>query len=473
MMASTASKHNHIVGTETEHDIRDTTGQVTKQTVTKAMPHRAARYGIARVGSLWGRNGCHAYGEVAEKVEWAGPECTTGHDAMVYEHAGSLFWALMALGADLDLGREPIAWILKTNSSHNGDSGGGNHINLSMPLRGLHYATAFGEAARFLKTFMVTFQIITGSGVVLPRQRADTLLGTPGYGYAISPRGFHVTKDSGYANTNTADGDKPIFLYRDEALADESRFWRLQISGLDSNILPSVLQFKLDLLLLMAEMVVAKAFKPLHIIEDSDTAHSMRRVSLNWRAPLRIARHGSLTPLEIQWRCFRQVENYIVNRRGGRGKALLEEWASLLKEFDTDDNIPAGLFGRVDWVTKAVLLEQRAKKLGSKFDYPRAEELHFAYHGFRFTTSGLCLPLRLIRRFGPPGIGRQIRRALHQPPTGTRAWCRGRYASLGISNAYASWEVIGVDGGRGIALPGDPSVPTTPQVEAFIKRYTT
>jgi hypothetical protein len=413
------SKFIHVIGTEAEHDVWDPTGEVKPDKVLKMLEPYAARLGYVKGGTLWGTNGSRNYGDAHMKVESAGPETRTGRQAARYELAGSFLWALMALMADLELGRTGTTLILKTNTSTNATTGGGNHVNISMPLSsGQTFDQAFREAVSYLQPFIATLQLLTGSGVVIPRVDAKTRLGGDQYSYGLSPRGFHIIEDYRGAASTAKNHDKPLFMARPEHHADVSQIWRFQICGLDSNILPRILEFKLDLLLFMAEMAAQKILKPFKLVKEAGRPHPAMLVSLDWRSRLQTDLGQSTTALEVQRDYLKQALSWC------GPTPLIDRWSLWLDQFDTDDDVPLTLFGIVDWVTKLVTIQREERKKG--FNYKRAEDLHFLYQGYRFSSKKECMPLRNLRRHGEPGILNQVWHAMHTPPDDTRAWGRGR-----------------------------------------------
>ena len=461
-----SSTFTHIVGTEIEHRVYDLTGGVTPSVLRAKLEKLSWPYGVWSLGAHRGTNGCRAYFDAASIIEYAGPECTNGTDAMYYEIAGSLFWARMASLCERSLGNDAQAWVIKANTSAHGVSSGGHHTNISMPMVADSYKVNFFASVRQLKALVATLQLISGSGVVLPREAADTRLGTPEYGYAISARGSHVSRDAGPAFSTSEQGGKPLFLERNEPLADSAQFWRLQICGLDSNILPAAIQLKLDILLIMAEMAAMDAIDPIKLIEDPALGHSARRVSLDWRTPLETADHGTLTALEIQWHYYHEAEEYVLGHREGRGIDILEQWADILIAFDTDEDVPAALNGKVDWVTKALMLQRLAVKSDRPLTCDAAEHLHLKYHAYQFNASGSCLPVLLAQRYGSPDLAQHVLHAMRVAPSDTRACARGAFAALRLPDSRIDWEYVQALETPRFKMP-DPSIPTTKEFRQF------
>jgi hypothetical protein len=469
------SQHIYVAAVEVEHDVDPVHNGATYDLLYAATKRYAARYGMNVSNNFWGDGGARFYLDANKKVEGATGVGLDGTIVATHEIGLSLFWALMAAYADRDLRQKPTAMVLKTNTGHNGDSTGGRHINISMPLCGSTFAAQVQKAADFEKAFIVTWQVIGGAGVVLPRGRATSVLGGYDWDFGIGARGYHVgcVGQKSAANNVTPDGDKPVIIARGEPHADSDEFWRKQVCGMDSNILFAPIQLGIDLLLILSEMTVAEAYEPLQLIEHKAEMSASRQVSLNWRAPLETSK-GTMTPLEVQWFYWRQMWTYVTTVRRGRGLEHMIEWARRLTLFHTEEDFPREAFGVVDWVTKLVMLMRRDARDGYYLKYWRAEEYHLAYNGFRFRRgalgkpANLCMPLRLLDQFGPPGLLSRAWWSLHEPPPDTRAVAMSRIVKLRLPMALVNWGEWRVDGIAGSTKIPDPAMASTPAFDDML-----
>jgi Pup amidohydrolase len=326
-MATQSSNVNEtkpITGTETECDIHHPKGTVTTDMVAKELVERfGGRHGTAfnETRFMLFAGGLDYY-EANNKAEGCTPECTSGDDVAIYELADVLRWAEAAYMTDMGKSGRPETWVMKSNTSANGDSSGACHVNVLMPIVHAELARELKWIARYLSAFFATVPIVVGTGVVLPLQRGftpvQTLIQGENYRFAIAARGYHVARLIGSPNNSVADGNKPLFMDRNEPHADGERFRRLQICGLDSNILPKSISLKVDLVLLLVEMYVAGMVEMLQIYEprrskDTNAFDAMRRVSCNWKAQLKMqwGPERRMTPLEIQWRYYGMAEKYV------------------------------------------------------------------------------------------------------------------------------------------------------------------
>jgi len=479
-----------IVATEVEHAVHDPSGQVDCKELTRRISDLGARYGSARTTYAWMLNGGYAYLEVHGLAESATPELRNGQDVRDHEIGGTLYWALLAYLSDRKFERalnmrfrdKPKTRIVKANTGQNAASSGGRHINLSMAkMSDLANSRAafqedFDAAVRYLLPWVATSQIFNGTGAPVPEYSNsyglnDTLLSLDGVRFVVSGRGYHVDKDwAEIANSSGENGCKPVFLRRNEPLADDT--WRLQICGLDSPILPALMPMTIDLLILLADMMEDGALELIEIEREEGAPHTMRQISLNWRSSIHFTDGRVMTAPQVQWFYYRQAVKY-VEQRGGQGRELLEQWAQVLGHFDTTEAVPLGLVGQVDWVTKYEMMRRRAKRLGRPLTYAEAEQLHLEYHSFRLMPNGrLCLPLRLMAAYGPPGQIATAWPALRTPPTDTRAFARAafirRYGHH--LDAEARWINVGAFGGSHFKMP-IATEPNPPGFAEFMERF--
>jgi hypothetical protein len=221
----------------------------------------------------------------------------------------------------------------------------------------------------------------------------------------------------------------------------------MQICGLDSNILPGVIQLKLDLILLFSEMAACGALSPM-VLKNNTTPHPSRVVSLDWRAPLALENGGTTNALAILWHYHAEAVRYLT--RYGRSMEVLDQLAAILREFKDGEEVPDTLYGKVDWVTKLIQIRQRESKSEEPLTYLAAEAIHLVYQSFIFSSKGLCVPLRLMQMFGPANFIRDSWKALITPPPRTRAAARGRILEAtgraGHTQISVNWGEVAVNG---------------------------
>ena len=101
---------------------------------------------------------------------------------------------------------------------------------------------------------------------------------------------------------------------------------------------------------------------------------------------------------------------------------VLTEWESVLDRLESD---PMSLTDSLDWVAKKWMLETFIDEEGVSWDDPWLQSLDLEYHNID-RDNGLYYGLEaqgLMRRVV---TDRQIERAIHHPPSDTRAYFRGK-----------------------------------------------
>jgi len=123
---------------------------------------------------------------------------------------------------------------------------------------------------------------------------------------------------------------------------------------------------------------------------------------------------------------------------------VLLRWEDVLNKLERD---PRLLVHSLDWVAKRHLIESYMGRKGCGWDDPRVKLMDLQYHDVR-PEKGLFYTLersQLIERIVDE---EEIQRAEFHPPTGTRAYFRGRCVSKFAKSLYgASWTSVLFDAG--------------------------
>ena len=140
-------------------------------------PDEVARYLFRKVVS-WGRssnvflrNGARLYLDVGSHPEYATPECDDIIDLVTHDKAGERVLEGLLVDAERRLHDEGIAgdvYLFKNNTDSAGNSYG-CHENYLVRRQG-----DFGRLADVLVPFLITRQVVTGAGKVLPTSRGAT-----------------------------------------------------------------------------------------------------------------------------------------------------------------------------------------------------------------------------------------------------------------------------------------------------------
>ncbi len=164
-----------IFGLETEFGVTCTFhGQ------RRLSPDEVARYLFRRVVH-WGRssnvflaNGARLYLDVGSHPEYATPECDSIYDLVAHDKAGERILEDLLVDAERRLVDEGIGgdiYLFKNNTDSAGNSYG-CHENYLVRRQG-----DFSRLADVLVPFLITRQVLTGAGKVLPTSRGGTAPG--------------------------------------------------------------------------------------------------------------------------------------------------------------------------------------------------------------------------------------------------------------------------------------------------------
>ncbi|HEX3731830.1 MAG TPA: Pup--protein ligase [Mycobacteriales bacterium] len=400
-----------IFGLETEYGVTCTfRGQ------RRLSPDEVARYLFRRVVS-WGRssnvflrNGARLYLDVGSHPEYATPECDSIVDLVTHDRAGERTLEGLLSDAERRLHDEGIAgdiYLFKNNTDSAGNSYG-CHENYLVSRHG-----EFGRMADILIPFLVTRQLICGSGKVLQTPRGAV--------FCLSQRAEHIWEGVSSATTRS----RPIINTRDEPHADAERFRRLHVIVGDSNMSELTTMLKVgatDIVLRLVEAGVT-----MRDLTLENPIRAIREIShdTTGRRTLKLASGRECTALEIQQEYYQRAADLIESEGGSdMDRRVLELWGRLLKAIDTDDLV--SVEREIDWVIKLRLIQRYQERNGLSLSSPRIGQLDLAYHdiqrgrGLYSVLEGRNMVDRLcndVRVFEAKSI----------PPQSTRARLRGEF----------------------------------------------
>jgi proteasome accessory factor A len=379
-------------------------------------PDEVARYLFRRVVS-WGRssnvflrNGARLYLDVGSHPEYATPECDSIVDLVTHDRAGERTLEGLLSDAERRLHDEGIAgdiYLFKNNTDSAGNSYG-CHENYLVSRHG-----EFGRMADILIPFLVTRQLICGSGKVLQTPRGAV--------FCLSQRAEHIWEGVSSATTRS----RPIINTRDEPHADAERFRRLHVIVGDSNMSELTTMLKVgatDIVLRLVEAGVT-----MRDLTLENPIRAIREIShdTTGRRTLKLASGRECTALEIQQEYYQRAADLIESEGGSdMDRRVLELWGRLLKAIDTDDLV--SVEREIDWVIKLRLIQRYQERNGLSLSSPRIGQLDLAYHdiqrgrGLYSVLEGRNMVDRLcndVRVFEAKSI----------PPQSTRARLRGEF----------------------------------------------
>ncbi len=371
-------------------------------------------------------NGARLYVDHAHP-EYSSPECADPLTATLYDKAGEIVMHRAALAASPTLQQGRRILLHKNNSDGKGNSYGAHENYL------VDRAVNFGDIVHHLTAFLVSRQILTGSGKVGAEH------GRPPTTFQLTQRGDFFEEEIGLETTLK----RPIINTRDEPHADPARYRRLHVIFGDATMSEVQTFVKIgstSLLLLALEDGFLE--DPIRLSAPVPAISIVSR-DLTLTEPLSLLDGTSASALELQWRYLTIAERYIATAEiSPIYKQVLIEWRSLLEDLERGYDAVAD---RLDWAAKLQILEGFRDRDGLTWEDAKIRMLDLQYHDVdperglyhRLTRSG-----RMRRLFSDD----EIEAAVHSPPEATRAWFRGealkRYRSAVVA---ANWDSLVFD----------------------------
>ncbi|MQW75159.1 proteasome accessory factor PafA2 [Nocardioides sp. dk4132] len=423
---------------EEESPLRDARGFDMSRQVADSTQLTDEDLGLANVILT---NGARLYVDHAHP-EYAAPEVTTPLDVVRWEKAGEQIMLDAQRRASQLPGGASIA-LYKNNTDNKGASYGA-HENFLM-----RRATPFGDIVRHLTPFFVSRQVVCGAGRVGIGQDGR------GHGFQVSQRADFFEVEVGLETTLK----RPIINTRDEPHADPDKYRRLHVIIGDANLSEISTYLKVGTTSLVLAMI-EDGFITRDLSVDGPV-RALRAISHDptLRQTLRLKDGRSLTGVQLQMEYLDLAKKYVEDRFGADADRqtldVLARWESVLDRLEQDPMLCAT---ELDWVAKLKLLEQYRQRDGLAWDAAKLQLIDVQYSDIR-PEKGLYHRLVAGGRIERLLHDAEIEAAMHEPPTDTRAYFRGRCLEKYAEHvAAASWDSVIFD------LPGRDSlqrVPTT------------
>ncbi len=387
-------------------------------------------------------NGARLYVDHAHP-EFSTPEVTTPLDIVRWDKAGEQVMLDAQRRAAALPGGQPIL-MYKNNTDGKGASYGA-HENYLM-----RRSTPFADIVKHLTPFFVSRQVVCGAGRVGIGQDGRD------HGYQISQRADFFEVEVGLETTLK----RPIINTRDEPHADPEKYRRLHVIIGDANLAEVSTYLKVGTTSLVLAMIEDR-FVSVDLTVDGPVS-ALRAVShdptLRQAVTLRDGR--KLTAVQLQLEYLDLARKYVEDRYGADADDqtldVLARWESVLDRLERD---PMSLAGELDWVAKLKLLEQYRQRDGLEWDDAKLQLIDLQYSDIR-PEKGLYHRLVQAGRIERLLDGDSVERAMHEPPTDTRAYFRGRcLEQFPDAVAAASWDSVILD------LPGRESLQRVPTID--------
>ncbi|WP_300646173.1 depupylase/deamidase Dop [Nocardioides sp.] len=387
-------------------------------------------------------NGARLYVDHAHP-EFSTPEVTTPLDIVRWDKAGEQVMLDAQRRAAALPGGQPIL-MYKNNTDGKGASYGA-HENYLM-----RRSTPFADIVKHLTPFFVSRQVVCGAGRVGIGQDGRD------HGYQISQRADFFEVEVGLETTLK----RPIINTRDEPHADPEKYRRLHVIIGDANLAEVSTYLKVGTTSLVLAMIEDR-FISVDLTVDGPVS-ALRAVSHDptLRQAITLRDGRKLTAVQLQLEYLDLARKYVEDRYGADADDqtldVLARWESVLDRLERD---PMSLAGELDWVAKLKLLEQYRQRDGLEWDDAKLQLIDLQYSDIR-PEKGLYHRLVQAGRIERLLAEESVERAMHEPPTDTRAYFRGRcLEQFPDAVAAASWDSVILD------LPGRESLQRVPTID--------
>lgn len=415
-----------IFGIETEYGVAVTGARQPMDAGQLAMMMFQPIVSRSRSTNTYLTNGSRLYLDVGSHPEYATAEARDPFDALAQDLAGEMIMRRLALQAQQRLrdggyGDGVRVHVFKNNADSMGHSFGCHENYLVRRFVSLE------QVEHELLPFLITRQLYTGAGRVT------------GTGFEITQRADYLDEAVSSATTRS----RPMVNTRDEPHADPEEFRRLHVIIGDSNRSQWATWMKLAVTHLIlcvieesARMGQPSGFDVFSLADPGDANRAVSHDGTCRQAKLRLVDGRDMTALDIQRGYLRIVERFVEGHFDGMETAMphstatdvLAQWRHVL---DVLESGPLeSLADRVDWVAKRRLFDAvRARRSG--VDHARLEQLDMDYHDIvNGSVYESLLRRGAIRRLLNDA---DVRLALDEPPSDTRAVLRGRFVAAALS----------------------------------------
>jgi proteasome accessory factor A len=374
-------------------------------------------------------NGARLYVDHAHP-EYATPECGDPLEAALHDKAGERVMAKAAESASSHLLSGQRLLLHKNNSDGKGNSYGAHEnylVSRSLP---------FGDIVRHMTAYLVSRQILTGSGKVgSEHDRAKVP-------FQVSQRADFFEEEIGLETTLK----RPIINTRDEPHADAQKYRRLHVIIGDATMSEVQTFVKLGAMSLVLMALEDGALGDPITLKDPVGAVTTVSHDLTLRSELELADGSLTTALGLQRRYFAMAERYVAsNDLAPSYKQVIAEWRSLLDDLGRGPHLVAD---RLDWAAKLTIMQGYRNRDGLQWDDPKLRLLDLQYHDLD-PARGLFHRIQEAGRIRRLFTNEEITAAMTSPPETTRAYFRGEcLRRYGHAVVAANWDSLVFDIGQ-------------------------
>jgi len=361
--------------------------------------------------------------------EYSTPECTNPREIVAFERVAERILAQCLEAVAKARGREQLV-LYKNNSDGKGNSYG-YHENYLVSR-----SVSFDRLVQVLAPFFITRSIFAGAGKVGAENQTSPV------DYQISQRAdfFECLVD---LNTMVK---RPIVNSRDEPHSEYGKYRRLHVIVGDANMAELSTYLKVGTLAIVLDLVEAGVELPRFEMEDPVRAIKQVSRDVTMKETLKLSGGRVTTALAVQRAYLNAAMGfYACHDLPQVTKDVLVRWEEVLDKLERD---PRLLVRELDWVAKRHMMESYMERKGCGWDDPRVRLMDLQYHDIR-PDKGLYYTLERGHMVERVVQDVEVTRAEFTPPSGTRAFFRGRCVGKFSKSIYgASWTSVLFDVGN-------------------------
>lgn len=402
-----------IFGLETEYGITCAApaGQqgLSADEVARYLFRKVVAWG--RSSNVFLRNGSRLYLDVGSHPEYATAECDDIRQLITYDRGGERILEGLVADAQQRLEVEGIPGsihLFKNNTDSAGNSYG-CHENYLVRRQG-----DFTRLADILVPFLITRQVLTGAGKILPTPGGAT--------FALSQRADHIWESVSSATTRS----RPIINTRDEPHADAELYRRLHVIVGDSTMAEPTAMLKVGATDMVLRMIEAGI--PMRDMALENPMRAIREIShdMTGKAPVTLASGRTVTAIDLQQEYLVRVRDFVEasGETTDTDRKVFDLWERGLLALQSGDL--TSVERELDWVIKHRLIRRYQEKHSLELTDPRIARLDLAYHDISRTEGlyNLLAARGLVERVTSDV---EVLESTAVPPQTTRARLRGEF----------------------------------------------
>ena len=367
-------------------------------------------------------NGARFYNDHAHP-EYSTPECATLKDIVAQDKAGERVLEECMRRRNSHLPKGQACRLYKNNTDFQGHSYG-CHDNFLMRRE-----VPWDRVVNDIVSFLVTRQIFAGAGK----------LGIEGEDQRSKSGAFQLAQRSDFFEVLTSIDTmnrRPIVNTRDEPHAAEALYRRFHVIVGDANMSEWATAMKIGATALALELIENDR-APRITLDDPVAATRLISRDQRWKWLVVREDGATIAALDIQREWLDAARTHC--ERDEDAGWILREWEQVLEDLARD---PMSTCDRCDWAAKRFLLDtfRDAEKLD--WSHPWLQALDLEYHDVSL-DNGLYYELARGAQMRRVVTEEEIRNAIFYPPSGTRAFFRGRaVAKFNKDITSLQWDAL-------------------------------